>query len=253
MRPCRINWNAGRKRISPEFGHHQHLHAEQTQTSQSDSVMETPVAKYTARFEEWPLPNSFLQRTTIGTRTTFRLGITWNANTFGDCHQTGSWDLDGARLESVGNDAFQLQFSWDKRAGKIIRSSSKRSGSEQKNRRVSKKQQVGESGSEDKEYGVECLLEKWGRNTFLVEWEGGQTSWEKQDDINPDLIASLEDVFKSFGCGIEILKVRPFKQGRNCSRKYRVKWKAPGSGQQSWLRASQIDFNVYEGPKPWLN
>ncbi|KAK6073179.1 DUF3435 domain protein [Seiridium cupressi] len=64
-------------------------------------------------------------------------------------------------------------------------------------------------GTSDQEYSVDCILERWKKNQFLLRWLiGGTTSWVARDDINDELVKNFEDEYKGFRKGIKVLHHR---------------------------------------------
>jgi hypothetical protein len=56
-------------------------------------------------------------------------------------------------------------------------------------------------------YGVECLLERRGKNDFFLEWADGSTGWEPRENIlDMEMIEMFESTYQGFDKGVDILE-----------------------------------------------
>ncbi|KAH7021514.1 uncharacterized protein B0I36DRAFT_334560 [Microdochium trichocladiopsis] len=232
--PCGHPWPAGtlaQRTVAPELGHQQHTGGEQMAGSKSSSGLAGSPPRDTGIYEEWPLLHGVFKRITFDDHTEFQAQCTWN-NTDGQMAH-GSWPLQDARVEYKGDGNWTVHFSH--RTQKRRYSSKKAGGA--------KKKHVVAASANDKTYPVDRILEKWGRDTFLLQWGDGAVTWELRENIPEALTSDFEQDFKGFACGIEILGDQSFKQNKRRIKRYRVKW---SDGKVSWLRGNQIGWKTYK-------
>ncbi|KAH7007949.1 uncharacterized protein B0I36DRAFT_343084 [Microdochium trichocladiopsis] len=256
-------WPLTQRSTSPEHGHQQQISAEQMAVSKSSSVLADlpPQDTSTGTYEQWELHHGLLSRTTLGSETHFQIQFAWDHNTDGHV-RPGDWDLPNAHLQSTGDGTLKLCFSRDAGGEPTKHPSKKRRRSSktvEKAKKVKKAKKVGKAKKkqlainteaddeeDDQEYPVDCILEKYGRNQFLVKWMEGKPSWTTRDKIHEKLTDDFDKVFKGYGRGIELLEVRVSSKR---VKEYRVKW---GDDQVTWERAGRIDWSVYQGKIPSL-
>ncbi|KAH7016333.1 uncharacterized protein B0I36DRAFT_45343 [Microdochium trichocladiopsis] len=213
--------------------------------SKSSSVLADlpPKDTSTGTYEQWELHHGLLSRTTLGSETHFQMQFAWDHNTDGHI-RPGDWDLPNAHLQSTGDGNFKLYFSRDAGGEPTRHSSKKRRRSSKKVGKAKKKKlavNTADDEEDDQEYEVDCILEKYGRNKFLVKWMEGKPSWTTRDKIHEKLTDDFDKVFKGYGRGIKLIGVRVSSKR---VKEYRVEWE---DDQVTWERAGRIDWGVYKG------
>ncbi|KAI1839415.1 hypothetical protein JX266_014374 [Neoarthrinium moseri] len=89
-----------------------------------------------------------------------------------------------------------------------------------------------ESTPEPPSYAIDCILERWKKDVFLVRWLGdGSSSWVPQSDIlDDDLLEAFENNYSGYQDGLEMARA-----GRHSGRtRYRIYWKGRSSSEAVW-------------------
>lgn len=81
-------------------------------------------------------------------------------------------------------------------------------------------------------YQVECLLARWGKNTFFLRWCDGTTGWEpKRNILDKQMLDEFEARYQGFDEGVDVLNSRS-KAGK---RQYLLHWHGRPLREDSWV------------------
>ena len=65
--------------------------------------------------------------------------------------------------------------------------------------------------SEEEEYPVKRILERWGKNDFLLEWMDGTCSWVPRFNIDEELMNDFEKTYRGLDEGVTVLRTRKIR------------------------------------------
>ena len=106
---------------------------------------------------------------------------------------------------------------------------------------------AGQCNPADKDYPVDCLLGRWGANSFFVKWLDGTYTWEPRENILDDeLIEAFEESYKGFHLGVEVLRTRI----RDGKREYRLRWAGRPRAEDWWVAEKDMSPELVEKHKP---
>ncbi|CAM1508796.1 Fc.00g056440.m01.CDS01 [Cosmosporella sp. VM-42] len=99
----------------------------------------------------------------------------------------------------------------------------------------------------EKEYPVDRLLGRWGKDLFYLRWLDGSYGWEPRENILDDeLIRQFEKGYKGFHEGVNVLRTRI----RNGKVEYRVRWMGRPSSEDWWVAGRELSPELIEKHKP---
>ncbi|KAI6082452.1 hypothetical protein F4821DRAFT_247161 [Hypoxylon rubiginosum] len=103
----------------------------------------------------------------------------------------------------------------------------------------------------DPSYAIDCILERWGRDLFLIKWwDDGSYWWVPRENIlDEELLQKFEAEFKGFHLGVKVLGTRR----RNRKMEYRVRWNGRPAGEDRWVPERQMNPDLvkeYKECKP---
>lgn len=82
------------------------------------------------------------------------------------------------------------------------------------------------------EHRVDCILERWRKNTFLLRWlDDGSCWWVSRKDIDGELVKTFEETYRGLKDGVTVLRTRKTK-GKT---EYRVRWTGRPEGEDTWV------------------
>ncbi|KAI6080812.1 hypothetical protein F4821DRAFT_275642 [Hypoxylon rubiginosum] len=102
--------------------------------------------------------------------------------------------------------------------------------------------------SSDLSYAIDCILEMWGRNLFLIKWSDDGSYWwvPRENILDDELLHRFEAEFKGFHLGVKVLGTRR----RNGKTEYRVRWKGRPDSEDTWVPERQMSPNLVKEHKP---
>jgi hypothetical protein len=105
-----------------------------------------------------------------------------------------------------------------------------------------------ESSPEPPSYAIDCILERWKKDMFLVRWlDDGSSSWVLRDDIlDEELLKDFEALYMGYQHGVE--KVRAGKHGGRT--RYRIYWKGRPSSEAIWSDGKDLSPELLESFQP---
>ncbi|KAI1158975.1 hypothetical protein F5B18DRAFT_656103 [Nemania serpens] len=89
----------------------------------------------------------------------------------------------------------------------------------------------------DKHHAVDCILERWNKNLFLLRWlEDGSYWWVQRKDINADLIRSFEEKYTGINLGVDKVLATRKRRGKI---EYRIRWLGRPVEEDTWVSEKQ--------------
>lgn len=87
-------------------------------------------------------------------------------------------------------------------------------------------------------YQVECILARWGKNTFLLKWSDGTTGWEpRRHVLDRQMIRDFEEGYRGFDKGVDVVGTRT----RAGKRQYLVRWHGRPVREESWVDEKKLN------------
>ncbi|KAK3935061.1 hypothetical protein QBC46DRAFT_424220 [Diplogelasinospora grovesii] len=103
------------------------------------------------------------------------------------------------------------------------------------------------SPTQQMEYLVDCLLDKWG-GWFFVKWLDGSRTWEPEENILDDmLIDDFAKRHRGLGCGVEVVRTRRTEGGK---AEYRVHFIGRPKEEDEWVAEKHVSRELVEKHKP---
>ncbi|KAI0804888.1 hypothetical protein GGR55DRAFT_304735 [Xylaria sp. FL0064] len=100
----------------------------------------------------------------------------------------------------------------------------------------------------DKHHAVDCILERWNKNLFLLRWlEDGSYWWVQRKDIDADLVRSFEENYTGISLGVDkVLATRK----RHRKVEYRIRWVGRPEDEDTWVAEKHMSPKLVEKHKP---
>ncbi|KAK5633491.1 hypothetical protein RRF57_009205 [Xylaria bambusicola] len=100
----------------------------------------------------------------------------------------------------------------------------------------------------DKHHAVDCILERWNKNLFLLRWkEDGSCWWVQRKDINADLVQSFEENYTGISLGVDKVLATRKRRGKI---EYRMRWFGRPVEEDTWVPEKQMSPELVEKHKP---
>ena len=97
------------------------------------------------------------------------------------------------------------------------------------------------------EHTIDRILERWGRNLFLVQWSDGSSTWAHREDVSDQDLEDFEKDYKGFRLGVEVLRTRRRSSG---GAEYRVRWKGRPHAEDWWVKEKLMSPEIIDKHKP---
>jgi hypothetical protein len=91
------------------------------------------------------------------------------------------------------------------------------------------------------------ILERWGRNMFLVQWSDGSSTWAHREDVSDQDLEDFEKDYKGFRLGVEVLRTRRRSSG---GAEYRMRWKGRPHAEDWWVKEKLMSPEMIDKHKP---
>ncbi|KAI3331203.1 hypothetical protein F4824DRAFT_504220 [Ustulina deusta] len=100
----------------------------------------------------------------------------------------------------------------------------------------------------DKHHEVDCILERWNKNLFLLRWlEDGSCWWVQRKDINADLVQSFEENYTGINLGVDKVLATRKRHGKV---EYRIRWVGRPVEEDTWASEKQMSPELVKKHKP---
>ncbi|KAI1181652.1 hypothetical protein F5B17DRAFT_444851 [Nemania serpens] len=100
----------------------------------------------------------------------------------------------------------------------------------------------------DKYHEVDCILERWNKNLFLLRWlEDGSCWWVQRKDINADLVQSFEENYTGISLGVDKVLATRKRHGKV---EYRIRWLGRPVEEDTWASEKQMSPELVKKHKP---
>ncbi|KAJ3573686.1 hypothetical protein NPX13_g4609 [Xylaria arbuscula] len=100
----------------------------------------------------------------------------------------------------------------------------------------------------DKHHAVDCILERWNKNLFLLRWlEDGSCWWVQRKDINTDLVQSFEEDYTGISLGVDKVLATRKRHGKV---EYRIRWMGRPVEEDTWVSEKQMSPELVKKHKP---
>ncbi|KAI0388173.1 hypothetical protein F5Y17DRAFT_453928 [Xylariaceae sp. FL0594] len=100
----------------------------------------------------------------------------------------------------------------------------------------------------DDHHEVDCILERWNKNLFLLRWrQDGSCWWVRRRDINAELIQNFEKSYTGFDLGVEKVLATRKRHGKT---EYRIRWAGRPEDEDTWVREKRMSHELIEKHKP---
>ncbi|KAI3328240.1 hypothetical protein F4824DRAFT_506790 [Ustulina deusta] len=100
----------------------------------------------------------------------------------------------------------------------------------------------------DKHHAVDCILERWNKNLFLLRWlEDGSCWWVQRKDINADLVQSFEENYTGISLGVDKVLATRKRRGKI---EYRIRWLGRPVEEDTWVSEKQMSSELVKKHKP---
>ncbi|KAI3319585.1 hypothetical protein HD806DRAFT_538937 [Xylariaceae sp. AK1471] len=100
----------------------------------------------------------------------------------------------------------------------------------------------------DKHYVVDCILERWNKNLFLLRWlEDGSSWWVQRKDINDDLVQSFEENYTRISLGVDKVLATRKRHGKV---EYCIRWVGRLVEEDTWVSEKQMSPELVKKHKP---
>lgn len=101
--------------------------------------------------------------------------------------------------------------------------------------------------TDDTIYAIERIVERWGRNLFLLQWVEGSHWWvHRKDILDEELVQKFEADYGGFHRGVEVIGTRT----RNGKTEYRVSWTGRPSSEDTWVQEKLMSPGLVKKHKP---
>ncbi|KAI0198498.1 hypothetical protein F4808DRAFT_452000 [Astrocystis sublimbata] len=100
----------------------------------------------------------------------------------------------------------------------------------------------------DKHHAVDCILERWNKNLFLLRWlEDGSYWWVQRKDINADLVRTFEENYTGIHLGVDKVLATRKRRGKI---EYRIRWFGYPVEEDTWVSEKQMSPELVKKHKP---
>ncbi|KZL63522.1 DUF3435 domain protein [Colletotrichum tofieldiae] len=100
---------------------------------------------------------------------------------------------------------------------------------------------------EEETFAVDCILGRWHKNLFFLQWLDGTYGWEPRENILDDnLIKDFEEHYDGFKLGIDVLGARK----RNGKTEFRLHWTGRPSSEDTWVGENEMSPSLVSSHKP---
>jgi hypothetical protein len=98
-------------------------------------------------------------------------------------------------------------------------------------------------------YQVECLLARWGKNSFFLRWEvDGSNGWEPRKNIlDKKLLRNFESNYLVFDKGVGVLDTRETKRGKH---QYLLHFHGRPKAENSWVDEDLLSPHLQDKIRP---
>ncbi|KAK7972355.1 hypothetical protein PG988_006489 [Apiospora saccharicola] len=106
-----------------------------------------------------------------------------------------------------------------------------------------------QDGSQDPpSYKIDCILERWKKNTFLIQWEADRSYWwvPRKDILDEEMVREFETSYQGYHRGVEVLG----KKRQGGKMRYRLRWTGRPAAEDTWVDEKDLSPELRSLQRP---